>query len=74
MTQAAGSHVAIKKIDVAHKRGVEERSLIHGRLSAPDQCASTRRSEFRELLSERLEGPASQSGDRAAKAVQNIAF
>src|SRR5271163_3577526 len=35
MTEAAGRHVAVEKIDVAHKSGVEERCLIREVLPPP---------------------------------------
>jgi hypothetical protein len=74
MTEAAGRHVAVEKIDIAHQTGVEERCLIWGGLAAADQRAATRGSIFLELFAQRSEGRTRQRGDRAAEAVQNIAL
>src|SRR5208282_5738687 len=48
-------HVAVEKIDVAHKTGVEERCLICRGLAAADQRAATRGSIFLELFAQRIE-------------------
>src|SRR6202049_2362985 len=74
MTEAARRHVAVEKVHVAHKTGVEERRLICGCLAAGDQRAPARSPVFLELFAQCLEGPSGQRGDGAAEAVQNIAF
>ena len=74
MTEAAGRHVAVEQIYVAHKTGVEERRLICGCLASADQRAPARSPVFLELFAQRLEGLSWQRSDGAAEAVQNIAF
>jgi len=74
MAEAAGRHVAVEKIDIAHEAGIEECCLIHRGLAAADQCAAASGAIFLELFAQRLEGRTWQRRDRAAEAVQNIAF
>ena len=74
MTEAAGRHIAIEQIDVAHKTGVEERCLIRGGVAAADQRAPARSPVFLELFAQRLEGLSWQCNDGATNAVQNIAL
>ena len=74
MTEAARRHVAVEKIDIAHKTGVEERCLICRGLAAADQRAAARGSIFLELFAQRSEGRTRQRGDCATEAVQNIAL
>jgi hypothetical protein len=74
MTEAAGRHVAVEKIDITHETGVEERCLIRGGLAAANQCAATRGTVFLELFAQRPEGWTRQRRDRAAEAVQDIAL
>jgi len=50
MAKATLCHVAIEKVDIAHKRGVEECCLIGRGLAAANQSATTRSSIFFDLL------------------------
>src|SRR5471030_572506 len=74
MTEAARRHVAVQKIYVADKTGVEERRLICGCLAAADQRALARSAVFLELFAQCLEGLSLQRTDGTTEAVQNIAF
>ena len=60
MAEAAGRHVAVEKINVTHKTGVEECCLISGGLAASDQCAAAQGSIFLELFAQRSERRARQ--------------
>src|SRR6266481_5806211 len=74
MTEAAGRHVAVEQIYVAHKTGVEERRLICRCLASAYQRAPAWSPVFLELFAKRLEGLSWERGDGAADAVQNIAL
>jgi hypothetical protein len=74
MTEAAIRHVAVEKIDVARKAGVEECRLIRRGLAAADQGAATWRAIFFKLLAQCLERSAWQHRDRAAEAVKDVAL
>ena len=74
MTEAAIGHVAVEKIDVARKGGVEECRLIRRGFAATDQGAATWRAVFFELFAQCLERSAWQRRDRAAETIKDIAL
>ena len=74
MSEAARRHVTVEKIDVARQAGIEQCCLVYGCPATADQCAPAWGTIFLELLTQRMEGPAGQRGDRTADAVQDIAL
>src|SRR5580704_3480912 len=74
MAKAARCHIAIEKVDIAHKRRVEECRLVGRGLAAANQRATTRGSIFFDLVAQQSERRSRNSCDRARYAVENVAF
>src|ERR1700683_5152295 len=62
----------VHEIDVAHERGMPERSIDRARLSATDERARAGAAELRNLRATRLDRAGPEGGDAAAQRVQNM--